>query len=89
MYLHEHLVHDYVQCWQQGLSDGEWDAAACDMGVSRWFNYYANGVGAPVFLSSLFCFLVTSFVLCLARLCVERCFYKRSQPCFLPSKISL
>jgi hypothetical protein len=43
VYLHEHMVNDYVYCWQQGLSDGEWDAASCDMGVSRWFNYYANG----------------------------------------------
>jgi hypothetical protein len=37
------MVNDYVECWQQGLSDDEWDASVCDMGVSRWFNYYATG----------------------------------------------
>eukprot|EP00041_Stephanoeca_diplocostata_P030302 m.914684 g.914684 ORF g.914684 m.914684 type:complete len:1236 (+) comp23730_c1_seq7:171-3878(+) len=42
-YLHEHLVNDYVQCWQQGLSNGDHDAAVCDIGVSRWFNYYIEG----------------------------------------------
>ena len=29
VYLHEHLVSDYVFCWQQDLADGEWDAAVC------------------------------------------------------------
>ena len=31
-------------CWQQGLSNGDWDAAVCDKGVSRWFNYYISGL---------------------------------------------
>jgi hypothetical protein len=35
-YLHEHLGTDYIPCWQQGLSNGEIDAAVCDSGVSRW-----------------------------------------------------
>ena len=43
-WLKQHLVHDYVACWQQALSDGEWDAAVCDIGTSRWFNYYVNGL---------------------------------------------
>ena len=39
-YLHEHLVDDYVLCWQQGLPNGQTDASVCDIGTSRWFNYY-------------------------------------------------
>ena len=42
-YLHTHLVNEYVPCWQQSLSNGAHDAAVCDSGVSRWFNYYAQG----------------------------------------------
>ena len=42
-YLHEHLVDDYVSCWQQGLANGETDASVCDHGTSRWFNYYLEG----------------------------------------------
>ena len=42
-YLHEHLIDDYVSCWQQGLSNGETDASVCDHGTSRWFNYYLEG----------------------------------------------
>ena len=26
-YLHEHLIDDYVSCWQQGLPNGETDAS--------------------------------------------------------------
>lgn len=44
VYLHEHVVNDYVYCWQQSLANGEWDAAVCDIGVSRWFNYYVTGL---------------------------------------------
>ena len=42
-YLHEHLIDDYVSCWQQGLPNGETDASVCDHGTSRWFNYYLEG----------------------------------------------
>jgi hypothetical protein len=42
-WLKQHLVTDYNACWQQKLGDGEWDAAVCDVGTSRWFNYYVNG----------------------------------------------
>lgn len=37
-WLHEHVETNYNFCWQQGLGDGEWDAAVCDIGTSRWFN---------------------------------------------------
>ena len=43
-YLHEHLREQYVACWQQTLSNGEIDAAVCDIGTSRWFNYYVEGL---------------------------------------------
>ena len=43
-WLHQHLVSDYVPCWQQSLSDGEVDASVCDHGTSRWMNYYLEGV---------------------------------------------
>lgn len=33
-YLHEHLVEQYEACWQQGLPDGEIDAAVCNKGTS-------------------------------------------------------
>ena len=42
-YLHQHLIDDYVSCWQQGLPNGEIDASVCDQGTSRWFNYYLEG----------------------------------------------
>lgn len=43
-WLHEHFVENYTFCWQQGLSNGEIDAAICDIGTSRWFNYYVEGL---------------------------------------------
>jgi len=43
-YLHQHLVTDYAACWQQTLANGEWDAAVCDKGTSRQFNYYVEGL---------------------------------------------
>jgi hypothetical protein len=50
-YLHQHLIDDYVSCWQQGLANGEIDASSCDVGTSRWFNYYLEG--ASYFLASI------------------------------------
>lgn len=44
MFLQEHILTNYSACWQQGLSNGEWDAAVCDIGTSRWFNYYVEGL---------------------------------------------
>ena len=43
-HLHEHLVTHYAACWQQSLSNGEWDPSVCDIGVSRLFNYYVEGL---------------------------------------------
>ena len=43
-WLHQHMVTNYDFCWQQSLGDGEWDGAVCDVGTSRWFNYYLNGL---------------------------------------------
>ena len=43
-WLHQHLATDYDFCWQQALGDGEWDGAVCDVGTSRWFNYYVHGL---------------------------------------------
>ena len=43
-HLHEHLVTHYAACWQQALDNGEWDPSVCDIGVSRLFNYYVEGL---------------------------------------------
>ena len=43
-YLHQHIITNYTACWQQVLGDGTWDAAVCDQGTSRWFNYYVSGL---------------------------------------------
>ena len=40
----EHLSTDYAKCWQNPLSDGEFDSAICDTGVSRWTNFYIEGL---------------------------------------------
>ena len=44
IWLHEHVVDDYDYCWQQNLANGDWDAAVCNKGASRWFNYYVKGL---------------------------------------------
>jgi hypothetical protein len=43
-WLLEHLVEDYSPCWQQNLGSGEFDGAVCDIGISRWSNYYLEGL---------------------------------------------
>ena len=43
-WLLEHLVEGYTPCWQQNLGSGEFDAAVCDVGISRWSNYYLEGL---------------------------------------------
>eukprot|EP01060_Flectonema_neradi_P038965 TRINITY_DN835_c0_g2_i3.p1 TRINITY_DN835_c0_g2~~TRINITY_DN835_c0_g2_i3.p1 ORF type:complete len:735 (+),score=137.41 TRINITY_DN835_c0_g2_i3:1024-3228(+) len=48
VYLHEHLSTNYTACWQNALSNGEWDAAVCDIGASRWFNYYIEGLHSSI-----------------------------------------
>jgi hypothetical protein len=32
-WLHQHVMNNYVYCWQQGLSNGEIDGAVCDIGT--------------------------------------------------------
>ena len=39
----EHL-EDYRACWQNPLSDGGFDSALCNDGLSRWANYYIEGL---------------------------------------------
>lgn len=43
-WLTEHLVDDYSHCWQNPLTNGEFDSAVCDTGVSRWTNWYIEGL---------------------------------------------
>ena len=43
-WLIEHLVEDYSHCWQNPLTNGEFDSAVCDTGVSRWTNFYIEGL---------------------------------------------
>ncbi len=44
-WLHEHLVSHYTSAWHQPLADGEVDAAIATTGLSRWHNYYLEGLG--------------------------------------------
>eukprot|EP00462_Mataza_sp_D1_P007298 CAMPEP_0175122530 /NCGR_PEP_ID=MMETSP0087-20121206/1765_1 /TAXON_ID=136419 /ORGANISM="Unknown Unknown, Strain D1" /LENGTH=1130 /DNA_ID=CAMNT_0016404173 /DNA_START=50 /DNA_END=3442 /DNA_ORIENTATION=+ len=57
-YLQQHIAEHYQQCWQQPLSNGEVDAALCDSGLSRWFNYYVEGIhwsfGQPPFINGIY-----------------------------------
>jgi len=43
-WLKEHLVSGYVPAWRQPLFDGETDAAIATQGLSRWHNYYVEGM---------------------------------------------
>lgn len=43
-WLQEHLVSGYVPAWRQPLPDGETDAAIGTQGLSRWHNYYVEGL---------------------------------------------
>lgn len=43
-WLQEHLQGGYVQRWSTGLSDHELDAAIGDTTLSRWVNYYVQGL---------------------------------------------
>jgi len=43
-WLMEHLVAGYVPAWRQPLPDGETDAAVFMQGLSRWHNYYVEGM---------------------------------------------
>ena len=39
----EHL-DGFRACWQNPLSDGDFDSALCNDGLSRWANYYVEGL---------------------------------------------
>ena len=56
--LHQHYVGHYGACWQQALSNGEWDPAMCSIGVSRLFNYYLEGLfwafSQPPFINGIY-----------------------------------
>jgi hypothetical protein len=43
-WLHEHLESGYSAAWHQMLPDGEVDAAIRTSGLSRWHNYYLEGL---------------------------------------------
>ena len=43
-WLQEHLVNGYVPAWRQPLPDGDHDAAIGTQGLSRWHNYYVEGM---------------------------------------------
>ena len=44
-WLQEHLVSHYKPAWHTPLSDGSVDAAITTVGLSRWHNYYLEGLG--------------------------------------------
>ena len=45
-WLQEHLVTGYRSCWHNPIAGtmGEYDAALCNTGLSRWANYYVEGL---------------------------------------------
>ena len=44
-WLREHAVADYVSAWHTPLGNGRCDAAIATTGLSRWHNYYIEGLG--------------------------------------------
>jgi len=43
-WLCEHLLNDYLPAWHHYFDDGTWDAAIAQTGLSRWHNYYLEGL---------------------------------------------
>lgn len=43
-WLHEHLVSHYAPAWHHIFADGEVDGAIATTGLSRWHNYYLEGL---------------------------------------------
>jgi hypothetical protein len=43
-WLQEHLVSNYVPAWRQPLNNGHTDASIGTQGLSRWHNYYVEGM---------------------------------------------
>jgi hypothetical protein len=44
-WLQEHLIDHYAAAWHQPYANGEVDAAIATQGLSRWHNYYLEGLG--------------------------------------------
>ena len=43
-WLHEHLVDGYCPAWHHRFGDGTWCASISQTGLSRWHNYYIEGL---------------------------------------------
>ena len=43
-WLHEHLVDGYSPAWHHPFPDGDWCASISQTGLSRWHNYYLEGL---------------------------------------------
>lgn len=43
-WLHEHLIAGYVPAWMHPFSESEVDCAIITKGLSRWHNYYVEGL---------------------------------------------
>ena len=43
-WLHEHVISGYVPAWHDPLGPGHYDAAIATTSLSRWHNYYLEGV---------------------------------------------
>lgn len=43
-WLCEHLIYDYLPAWHDRFGDADWDAAIAQSGLSRWHNYYLEGL---------------------------------------------
>jgi len=44
-WLREHLVSGYSPAWHHRFGDGTWCASISQTGLSRWHNYYLEGLG--------------------------------------------
>jgi len=43
-WLREHVITGYVPAWHEPLGPGDYDAAVATTGLSRWHNYYLEGI---------------------------------------------
>ncbi|MBS0664416.1 MAG: hypothetical protein JSR48_14215 [Verrucomicrobia bacterium] len=43
-WLREHVITGYVPAWHEPLGPGDYDAAIATTGLSRWHNYYLEGI---------------------------------------------
>jgi hypothetical protein len=43
-WLREHVINGYVPAWHEPLDPGHYDAAVATTGLSRWHNYYLEGI---------------------------------------------